>query len=143
MFFDRRSIGTVFLQYGCAYVYNHNDKARNSLNMRKRFSCENCEHKTTSENSLKDHIERAHKKENYLGKILAEKVKSKRIHCNVCEKKFNKPETFNKHMKSDHNEYMKPNIQPVVGRSNSMNNNKYIKTVKTVHWSEIPDNGRS
>ena len=108
---------------------NHKDKAINSLKMRKRFSCDNCEYKTTNENSLKAHVKTNHTKENYQSKILVEKVKSKRIHCNICDKNFNKPDTFNKHMKSAHNEHKKPNIQQVAGRSNSMNNNKLIETV--------------
>ena len=72
--------------------------------MRKRFSCGNCEYKTTSENSLKAYIGTTHKNENYANKILVEKTKSKRIHCDICEKKFNKFETSKKHMKSVHKE---------------------------------------
>ena len=58
----------------------------NLLSIRKRFTCENCEFKSTNENLLEMHINTNHKREVNISK-------SKRLHCNMCDKKFNKQET--------------------------------------------------
>ena len=88
----------------------------NSFNIRKCFSCDNCEYKTTNENVLKMHINTNHKNEVNIRK-------SKRLHCNMCDKKFNKLDTFNKHMKLDHK------LHQTNGRSKTQN-------VKAVDWGE-------
>ena len=50
-------------------------------------------------------------------------TKSKRLHFNMCDKKFNKPETFNKHLKGEHKMY----------QTNTINKNQ---NVKAVDWGE-------
>ena len=60
---------------------------QNKLNIRKRFSCETCAFKTTNENLLKRHNNTIHENENQNYKMLKTKSKSKRIHCDICDKK--------------------------------------------------------
>ena len=64
--------------------------------IRKRNKCDECEYKFTSENNLKKHMETAHKNTcNQRGNTKETKtqINSKRIKCNLCDKKFNKQET--------------------------------------------------
>ena len=63
--------------------------------MRTRYACDQCSFKATSEIVLKTHKIMHHERK-------VEKKVSKRINCDYCEKRFNKKETFNQHMKKDH-----------------------------------------
>ena len=67
-----------------------------SLEIRKRFNCDNCDFKTTSKTALTKHMSSKHKpKENKI---------SKRKVCEICMKKFNKESTYNNHMQKQHKE---------------------------------------
>ena len=64
--------------------------------------CNQCEYKASTKNKLKEHIENIHgaiKKQNPIKKYTA-----KRLKCDKCERKFNKVETFEKHLNMDHKE---------------------------------------
>ena len=111
---------------------NHNDdQAKNTIienetatKIRKRFSCEICTFKTTNTNSLKVHMETTHQQNvNNFKNTSENKSKSKRIHCDICGKKFNKQETFTKHIQNDHNLHNTSVTEREIGRSNQLNKN--------------------
>ena len=53
--------------------------------------------------------------------MLCKKNGTKQIHCNMCDRKFNKQETFNKHMKISHqNNNNKTVNQEMIGRSQEL-----------------------
>ena len=61
-----------------------------SLEIRKRFNCDNCDFKTTSKTALTKHMSSKHKpKENKI---------SKRKVCEICMKRFNKESTYENKM---------------------------------------------
>ena len=67
------------------------------------YDCDECDYKATTKESIKTHIQSFHKgnqKKIYV---------SKRIKCNLCDKKFNKKETYYKHMKVDHDQNINQN----------------------------------
>ena len=97
-------------------VIEHQDNNIDTAKMRKRFSCELCTFKTTNENFLIVHRENNHPQED-----ISEKSSSKRIHCKKCGKKFNKKETFNKHLKSCQKSTKTTVTQDKIGRSNQIN----------------------
>ena len=70
------------------------------------FTCEKCDYKSSTKIQLKSHSDTAHK--------------NKRIACDYCERKFNKKETYEKHMKQDH-----------AGRQNYMNNENSQNLIQT------------
>ena len=72
-------------------------------------------YKTTNQNSLKYHIETAHHQ--YENRT-EHKLKSKRINCDVCGRKFNKEETFKKHMNTDHKNSKNSNSSPTITQNN-------------------------
>ena len=59
------------------------------------FHCNQCDHMSETKDGLQKHTEFIPDKKKYV---------TKRIQCQKCEKKFNKKETFNTHMKKYHNE---------------------------------------
>ena len=80
-----------------------------------RFSCKTCNFRTTNDDALKNHVIIHHQSlENETIKV---NRNTKRIHCKICEKKFNKKETFDKHMKSVHKKTHQLVTQPDTGRS--------------------------
>ena len=87
--------------------------------IRQRFACKTCSFKTTNDETLKTHVESNHLPVENQNK--KEKSNSKRIHCQFCEKKFNKMETFDKHMKAYHKKNQQPVIPSSSGRSNQQN----------------------
>ena len=64
--------------------------------MRKRFTCDKCDYKTTSKTVLTQHIKCTHEDKG--------KNSSKRKECHLCGKRFNKTTTFNTHMQNIHKE---------------------------------------
>ena len=64
--------------------------------MRKRFNCNKCEFKTTSNTTLQSHVDSKHKN--------TDSKTSKRKHCEICIRKFNKENTYNEHMRKHHKE---------------------------------------
>ena len=100
-----------------------------TTNIRKRFTCKICQFKTTNENTLKAYKEKIHQNKNS-----GEKANSKRIHCDNCNKKFNKAETFERHMKIEH----KANFQENNGRSSIMKENEVQSGAKSSRRKESP-----
>ena len=93
--------------------------------------CDQCEYKTASKAMLrmhnrKEHIEQEGEKEievNVVQNMTKEKTKkyiSKRIKCEICDKKFNKETTYQKHMKSDH-------VGLVIEKNNFNSKNVYFR----------------
>ena len=76
---------------------------RNVTDSNYEFTCEKCDYKSSTKIQLKSHSDTAHK--------------NKRIFCDYCERRFNKIETYEKHMKQDH-----------AGRQKYMNNENLIQT---------------
>ena len=111
---------------------NINIEKETATKMRKRFSCEVCTFKTTNTNYLKVHMDTTHQKmDNNIKNNTENKVTSKRIHCDICGKKFNKQETFNKHIKNEHNT---ANTQCNIGRSMELNKKKFnYKSTKSTN----------
>ena len=76
-----------------------------------KMTCNLCYWSTKSNALLKIHMRKEHEVsstmnpgENSLEKIQKKAYVHKRIKCEKCDKKFNKKETFKKHMESVHNE---------------------------------------
>ena len=65
--------------------------------MRKQFKCDQCDYKLTWKAHLKDH-------ENIHHQTKEKKFSKKRQNCELCDKRFNKTETFNRHMRKEHKE---------------------------------------
>ena len=65
--------------------------------MRKQFKCDQCDYKLTWKAHLKDH-------ENVHHQTKEKKFSKKRQNCELCDKRFNKTETFNRHMRKEHKE---------------------------------------
>ena len=74
------------------------ETGNNLKDMRKRFTCEQCDYKSTSEDAMKTHIKLMHQKIQTTQK----KNNSKRINCEQCDKRFNKQETYNNHKHKVH-----------------------------------------
>ena len=72
-----------------------------ATNIRQRFTCEDCGLKVTNEKALEKHKKSVHDTKK-IEKITSSKNTSKRIHCKVCDKKFNKMETFDRHIEKEH-----------------------------------------
>ena len=107
--------------------------------IRKRFTCEVCTFKSTNENSLKMHINTNHAQEN---KIRASKTdnkrKSTRIQCEMCDNKFNKKETFEKHMKIVHQKPRRNETENEVGKlKESITSRKSINSNKIIKENEV------
>ena len=70
------------------------------------FKCEQYDYSSSSKTLLKRHINTIHVQSKNMLKDKENKsgTSSKRIHCTYCDKKFNKKETFEKHMKTFHGE---------------------------------------
>ena len=66
---------------------------QNTLNIRERKTCKECNYKTTSECVMKRHIELKHKTRKAV-------TTSKRRTCDICSKKFKKDFTFKTHMET-------------------------------------------
>ena len=71
------------------------------------FACEQCDYKSPSTTHLKRHNETAHK--------------TKRLSCNICKRKFNKSEIYEKHKKSAHTENL---VQTVIPFQRILRSNK-------------------
>ena len=71
-------------------------KEQQNQEMRKCFTCEKCDYKTTSKTVLTIHTESKHANKEMNGAI--------RKICSICGKKFNNMTTFNTHMKRCHKE---------------------------------------
>ena len=74
-------------------------------------------------------------------------IKSGRIYCEFCEKKFNKIETFNKHMITNHKSYggdSSPPSQKIKGGSSTGNENENasifnkVRNIQESMETEIP-----
>ena len=77
-----------------------NDARVRRIIRKNEFTCEKCEFKSASEALLRRHDKSHHKETKATS---SKKVyTSKRLKCNMCAKKFNKLETFDKHMKTFH-----------------------------------------
>ena len=98
-----------------------NDSRARREKKQKLFKCELCEFTSGSETLIERHTETTHyektsvsvcksPKEKCQDKNLKKKYTSKRLKCKFCEKKFNKEETFTKHMKQSHNEVISENV---------------------------------
>ena len=68
---------------------------QNTLNIRERKTCKECNYKTTSECAMKRHIELKYETKKAV-------TTSKRRTCDICSKKFNKEHTFKTHMETIH-----------------------------------------
>ena len=105
---DYSSSSKTLLKRHMSHNHNHNYTLieTTAVNIRKRFNCEKCNFTSTKEHDVTNHINTIHVQSK---NILKEKVNksgtsSKRIHCMYCDKKFNKKETFEKHMTTFHGE---------------------------------------
>ena len=64
-----------------------------------KFPCDQCTYIAQNNPDLKLHVDKQHMN----NKDLPPRTqKTKRISCNICEQKFNKKETYEKHMKKVH-----------------------------------------
>ena len=97
-----------------------------------------CDYKATNKPDLKLHIKSKHKNtapkeihenENKNRKATAKSQISKRIHCEHCERKFNKVETYSKHKKQAHQETL-PDISITDIGKNSQSSFKSITTLQ-------------
>ena len=89
--------------------------------IRKRFSCKTCNFKATNESKLKIHVGTNHTINKT--KLLHDKTKTKRIHCEVCDKRFNKKETFNRHIMIHQKPSKQIETQKSIGRSTIITQN--------------------
>ena len=82
--------------------------------------CEKCDFRTKSVTILKQHMKKCQQNKT---------TTSKRIHCNQCDKKFNKDSTFEAHMKKDHkgvfDTFPKENENIIQGKSKANIPNRY------------------
>ena len=80
-----------------------------------KFHCYQCNYTATTKTNLIEHVESNHNHKNMVNIEADNKTDktdttvkktyiSKRIKCKICVKKFNKEETYLKHMKQDHKE---------------------------------------
>ena len=97
----------------------HIDKVTVERIIRKRFKCNVCDFASTSNSTMEAHVKTIHKHKcdqcgantdskkclNCQDKnihVRHQQAKSKRINCNMCNKRFNKQDTYNAHMKKLH-----------------------------------------
>ena len=90
-------------------------RARREFNIQE-FKCQKCDYKSGSKTLMTKHNKMNH-----------ETGKSKRIHCNECKQKFNKEETFNKHLKNCQIILSQRITRGESGRSIELNKMKYIQ----------------
>ena len=103
---------------------NHKDKPieTQASKMRKRFTCDECGFNAAMENILRKHKETNHepvlpkKVSNLKTTSTTSKSKSKRINCSQCDKRFNKKETYQKHIATHHGKEIQKN-QETMGSS--------------------------
>ena len=88
------------------------------VDIRKRFTCDKCNYKATTQTALQTHIVSTHQPKENKNKIKVTKEAkiSKRITCDICQKRFNKQETYQIHMGKFH-EGTNEAIQVKNGRS--------------------------
>ena len=134
----------------CEYKANKKEELkthRELVHVEVEYSCDQCEYKTTKKDELKTHIESIHKANKEkdqniwtekevldstsqpetigtraLPKKKTSKHVSKRINCDLCERKFNKKETHSKHMLEQHKK-----VGQLGGDAGKLNS-KHIKT---------------
>ena len=114
------------LQYMCDQC-DYKDTKEDSLNDHKQtqhkssnHQCNQCDYNATTRSSLDDHKKSIHEKQPEVIEVILDtrkeikkqKYVSKRIHCDVCDKKFNKKETFETHTRKYHSEKNQPTNQP-------------------------------
>ena len=74
-----------------------------------KFHCDQCNYKATTKNNLNSHTEENHQNISTTKKIYT----SKRIKCELCDRKLNKEETFIRHKNQDHKAESSKNFKEV------------------------------
>ena len=98
-----------------------------------QFTCEQCGFRSGSETLLKRHKDLNH---NEINATTRKTYTSKRLKCEYCDKKFNKFETFKKHMKLIHKKEETVEIHTFENRKPEAANNIKIKHDLPIHNSE-------
>ena len=89
-----------------------------SVHEKRKYTCEQCEFASEQKDEVKKHKESIHEKSKVKKKN--SKYVNKRINCDLCEKKFNKKETFVTHMAKIHKiHHVDMGAADVNGKSNS------------------------
>ena len=113
-----------------------------------KFYCYQCNYTATTKTNLTEHVESNHK--NMMNREVVNNTDittkntyiSKRIKCKICVKKFNKEETYLKHMKQDHKENSirgNNGVQKTIPES-MMTFQRTLRSDKTIGRAPVPIN---
>ena len=120
-----------------------NDARARRKTLAKKFSCEQCEFTSGSVTLIERHKNIEHKTP------ISQRntYRSKRLNCEHCEQKFNKKETFNRHMKKFHGKENPTNELPIQNDPPTLTVNDEVQTRvtrlrynKTLKCPGIPNN---